>query len=75
MSSEWTEAEAETHAVLARILRTCRRGGRDISGALGELLRRGRGHILEDLAVGEAMPGRPADEAGAIIPVSVPAGA
>jgi hypothetical protein len=41
-----TEAGAETHAVLASLLRTCRRQGRDILGALGELLRHGAGHVI-----------------------------
>jgi transposase len=41
-----TEAGAETHAVLASVLRTCRRQGRDILGALGDLLRHGPGHII-----------------------------
>src|SRR3954468_593008 len=42
-----TEEGAETHAVLASVLRTYRRQGRDILGAVVELLRRGPGHILE----------------------------
>ena len=42
-----TEAGAETHAVLASVLRTCRRQGRDILQTLGELLRGGPGHILD----------------------------
>jgi transposase len=41
-----TEAGAETHAVLASILRTCRRQGRDILGALVDLLRHGPGHVI-----------------------------
>ena len=41
-----TEAGAETHAVLAGILRTCRRQGRDILGALVDLLRHGPGHVI-----------------------------
>ena len=41
-----TEAGAETHAVLASVLRTCRRQGRDILGVLGELLRQGPGHVI-----------------------------
>jgi transposase len=49
-----TEAGAETHAVLASILRTCRRQGRDILGVLGEMLRRGPGHIAPSLT-----PSRP----------------
>ena len=42
-----TEAGAETHAVLASVLRTCGRQGRGILEALTELLRHGPGHILE----------------------------
>jgi hypothetical protein len=41
-----TEAGAETHAVLAGVLRTCRRQGKDILLALGDMLRRGRGHVI-----------------------------
>jgi hypothetical protein len=41
-----TEAGAETHAVLATILRTSRRQGRDILLTPGDLLRHGSGHIL-----------------------------
>jgi len=41
-----TEAGAETHAVLASLLRTCRRQGRDILGSLGDLLRHGPGHVI-----------------------------
>jgi transposase len=41
-----TGAGAETHAVLASILRTCRRQGRDILGALVDLLRHGPGHVI-----------------------------
>jgi transposase len=41
-----TEAGAETHAVLASVLRTCRRQGRDILGVLCELLRQGPGHVI-----------------------------
>jgi transposase len=41
-----TEAGAETHAVLASVLRTCRRQGVDILGALGTLLRHGPGHLI-----------------------------
>jgi transposase len=41
-----TEAGSETHSVLASVLRTCRRQGRDILGVLGELLRHGPGHII-----------------------------
>jgi transposase len=36
-----TEAGAETHAVLASVLRTCRRQGKDVLGFLSGLLRRG----------------------------------
>jgi len=42
-----TEAGAETHAVLASVLRTCSRQGRDILGVLGELLRRGPSHVIQ----------------------------
>jgi hypothetical protein len=42
-----TDAGAETHAVLASILQTCRRQGRDILPALVELLRRGPGHVID----------------------------
>jgi transposase len=42
-----TDAGAETHAVLASVFRTYRRQGRDILGAVVELLRRGPGHALE----------------------------
>jgi hypothetical protein len=41
-----TQAGAETHAVLASVLRTCRRQGRDILEMLGELLRQGPAHIV-----------------------------
>src|SRR5262249_37576127 len=56
-----TEAGAETHAVLASLLRTCRRQGRDILRELGDLLRRGPDHIIPSLPTGSA-PG-PADGA------------
>jgi transposase len=42
-----TEAGAETHAVLASLLQTCRRRGHDILQMLGELLRHGPGHIVD----------------------------
>jgi transposase len=42
-----TEEGAETHAVLASVFRTYRRQGRDILGAVVELLRHGPGHVLE----------------------------
>jgi transposase len=42
-----TEAGAETHAVLASVLRTYRRQGRDILETVVELLRHGAGHVLE----------------------------
>jgi transposase len=42
-----TEAGAETHAVLASVLRTCRRQGRDILQILGELLRAGSEHVID----------------------------
>ncbi len=41
-----TEAGAETHAVLASVLRTCRRQGMDIIRSLGDMLRQGRGHLV-----------------------------
>lgn len=41
-----TDAGAETHAILASVLRTCRRQGRSILQALGDLLRTGPGHII-----------------------------
>ena len=41
-----TEVGAETHAVLASVLGTCRRQGMDIIQSLGDLLRRGRGHLV-----------------------------
>jgi hypothetical protein len=41
-----TEAGAETHAVLASVLRTCRRRGCDIIQTLEELIRRGPGHVV-----------------------------
>lgn len=42
-----TEAGAETHAVLASVLRTCRRQGRDVLSAIVMSLRQGPGYILE----------------------------
>lgn len=42
-----TEDGAETHAVLASVLRTYRRQGRDILEAVIALLRQGPGHVLE----------------------------
>jgi transposase len=43
-----TEAGARTHSVLASLLRTCRRQGRDILGVLVELLRhQGSGHVIQ----------------------------
>ena len=41
-----TEADSETHAVLASVLRTCRRQGRSILQQLEELLHRGPGHVI-----------------------------
>jgi transposase len=41
-----TQAGAETHAVLASVLRTCRRQGMDIIQCLGDMLRQGRGHLV-----------------------------
>jgi hypothetical protein len=51
-----TDAGAETHAVLASLLRTCRRQGRDILGALGDLLRHGPGHVIH-FAQAQPCPG------------------
>jgi hypothetical protein len=42
-----TEAGAETHAVLASILRTCHRRGRNVLEAVVALLRHGPGHVLD----------------------------
>lgn len=42
-----TATGAETHAVLASLLQTYRRQGRDILDALTTLLRHGPGHVLE----------------------------
>jgi transposase len=42
-----TEEGAEAHAVLASVFRTYRRQGRDILGAVVELLRHGPGYVLE----------------------------
>jgi transposase len=42
-----TEAGSETHAVLASLLQTCRRRGRDILQVLGALLRHGPGHVVD----------------------------
>ncbi|WP_165251222.1 IS66 family transposase [Paludisphaera soli] len=41
-----TEAGAETHAVLASVLRTCRRQGLDVLQSVGELLRHGPGSLI-----------------------------
>jgi transposase len=41
-----TDAGAETHAILASVLRTCRRQGRSILQALCDLLRADPGHII-----------------------------
>jgi transposase len=51
-----TEAGAETHAVLASVLRTCRRQGKDILLSLGDMLRRGRGHVIPFDHLAPAMP-------------------
>ncbi len=51
-----TEAGAETHAVLASVLRTCRRQGRDILGSLGDLLRHGPGHVIPLVTPTSASP-------------------
>lgn len=53
-----TEAGAETHAVLASVLRTYRRQGRDILDAVVELLRHGPGHVLEFDHIAGAAPAR-----------------
>lgn len=42
-----TDAGAETHAVLVRVLRTCRPQGRDILQVLEEWLRRGPEHVID----------------------------
>ena len=42
-----TEAGAETHAVLASILRTCRRQGKAIVQTVADLLRHGPGQVLD----------------------------
>jgi transposase len=52
-----TEAGAETHAVLASVLRTCRRQGRDILGSLVDLLRHGPGPIIPLMGTGPAAEG------------------
>src|SRR5262245_28507525 len=41
-----TEADAETHAVPASVVRTYRRQRRDILGVLVDLLRHGSGHVI-----------------------------
>ena len=51
-----TMAGAETHAVLASVLRTCARQGREILAALTELLRRGPGHVLASDHIARAAP-------------------
>jgi transposase len=53
-----TEAGAETHAVLASVLRTCRRQGRSILEAVVTLLRLGPGHVLEFDHTTSAIPAR-----------------
>lgn len=53
-----TEAGAETHAVLASILQTCRRQGQDILQSLVELLRHGPGHVMEFDHAASASVGR-----------------
>jgi hypothetical protein len=45
-----TDAGAETHAVLASILRTCRCQGKAIVQPVADLLRHGPGHVLDLLA-------------------------
>jgi transposase len=49
-----TEAGAETHAVLASILRTCRRQGRAVVQTVADLLRHGPGHVLDLLTPQQA---------------------
>jgi transposase len=51
-----TEAGAEAHTVLASVLRTCRRQGRDILGAPVVLLRHGPGHIIPLVTLAPAGP-------------------
>lgn len=51
-----TEAGAETHAVLASILRTCRRQGRDVLQELAGLLRQGPAHVLPLAAPAAPVP-------------------
>ena len=51
-----TEAGAETHAVLASVLRTCCRQGRGILEALTALLRHGPDHVLEFDHTAPAVP-------------------
>jgi transposase len=53
-----TEAGAETHAVLASLLRTCRRQGRDILASLTALLRHSPGYALEFDHTPPATPAR-----------------
>jgi transposase len=53
-----TEAGAETHAVLASVLRTCCRQGRGILEALTALLRHGPDHVLEFDHTTPAVPAR-----------------
>jgi transposase len=52
-----TDAGAETHAVLASVLRTCRRQGMDIIQSLGDMLRRGRGHLVPFAHLAPDKPG------------------
>ncbi len=51
-----TDAGAETHAILASVLRTCRRQGRSILEALCDLLRAGPGHIIPLCVESERAP-------------------
>jgi len=53
-----TDAGAETHAVLASQLQTCRRQGHDILQKLGDLLRHGPGHIIDLLNAASPNPTR-----------------
>ncbi len=51
-----TEAGAETHAVLASVLPTCRRQGMDIIQSPGDMLRQGRGHLVPFAHLAPAKP-------------------
>ncbi len=45
-----TDEGADTHSVLASVLRTCRRQGKAILQSLTDLLRHGPGHVLDLLS-------------------------